>query len=223
MEQPEIIQSNDFDFNIWYKTKDPIFSQISKKSRLPEKWISYKFLKNKKYYNSIIKPINRYVEHLYQPPTLVYIENNIVRLRQGNHAEMFLLIKDSGTFYNLDRPWMRQYYNTNLNFEIPKDCFPGTYKFYVPWYIDADIDILYTRPDEDSPFLIYDTQVSHKAIVDIPQYIEPDFVPFHFKNKGAHMIDDGFGKIPRKSAMFDIVFKADDIMIRRVKEFYEQD
>ena len=32
----------------------------------------------------------------------------------------------------------------------------------------------------------------------------------------------GFGKIPRQTPMFDIVFECDDIMLNRVKDFYEQ-
>jgi hypothetical protein len=32
-----------------------------------------------------------------------------------------------------------------------------------------------------------------------------------------------FGKIKRGVPMFDIIFQADDTIIQRVKEFYEQD
>lgn len=221
MEEPQILHKMDYDFDIWYKTEDPVFSQISIKSRLPQKWVEFKYVKKHK--DSFIKPINRYVEELCPPPKLISIEDNIVRLRQGNHAEFFLLTQPDGSFYNLDRPWMRQYYKTSFNPEIPKDCFPGTYIFYTPWYVDENIEVSYKIPDVDSPFYIYEKTYTHKKFEDSDIYIEPNFIPFHFKNVGSHMDRPGFGKIPRQSPMFDITFKADDIMISRVKEFYEQD
>lgn len=208
-----------YEFDIWYKTKDPIFSDISLKSRLPEKWVSFKYIKHHK--NSIIKPINRYVESLYPPPSLVSIEGNIVTLRQGNHAEIFLLKEENKNFYNLDRPWMRQYYNTNYKPKAPLNCFPETYKFYAPWYIDADVEVFYKTPNEESPFFIYETNSIHKKIKDSEKYIEPDFVAFNFKKEGPHMDRPGFGKIMRQSAMFYIVFECDDIMLREIRSFYE--
>jgi len=217
------VSDTEYDFNIWYKTLDPVFSDISKKSRLPEKWISFENIRNGKYKNSIIKPINRYVEKLYQPPRLISINNNTVTLRQENHAEIFLLIKKNNKFYNLDRPWMRQYYNTEFSPNIPDNCFNGTYNFYVPWFIDADINIKYVSPDCESPFFVYDNSTIWKTIDKEKKYVEPDFVSFHFKSAGPHMINDKFGKIKRYSAMFDMVFTADDIIVERVRKFYEED
>lgn len=211
------------DFSIWYNTYDPIFSEISKKSRLPDKWISFQNVINGEYKDSILKPINRYVEKLYPKPELVNINNNIITLRQNNHAEFFLLIKNNKTFYNLDRPWMRQYYNTKFSPAIPENCFNGTYKFYVPWFIDAKVKIDYKIPDCDTPFFIYETQSEWEQVSETEKYIEPDFVAFNFKNIGPHMVNERFGKIKRNSAMFDMVFEADDIIVERVRKFYEKD
>jgi hypothetical protein len=209
-----------YNYNIWYETYDPIFSEISKKSRLPDKWISFQNISSEIYSKSIIKPINKYVEVLYPRPELIEIKDNVVRLRQKNHAEFFLLDKHSG-FYNLDRPWMRQYYNTSYNPETPDNCFPKTYKFYVPWYIDLDADIFYLNPDSDSPFFIFENSSIHKKVDNTIKFLEPDFVAFNFKNTGSHMINDKFGKIMRGQPMFDMVFTADDIMVETIKEFYE--
>lgn len=221
MKEPQILHNMDYDFDIWYKTNDPIFSEISLNSRLPKKWVEFKYVK--KYKNSIIKPINRYVEQLCPPPKLISIEGNNVRLRQGNHAEFFLLIEQDGSFYNLDRPWMRQYYNTANQIKEPQDCFPGTYIFYTPWYVDANVKIFYEKPEEETAFFIYSQVMDHKEKTEKNLYIEPDFIRFHFKKEGIHMDRPGFGKIPRQTPMFDIVFECDDIMLNRVKEFYEQD
>jgi hypothetical protein len=219
MKEPKMLHDMDYDFYIWDKTKDPIFSKISLQSRLPKKWVEFKYVQ--KYTNSIIKPINRYVEKLYPAPELISIENNIVRLRQKNHAEFFLLLNKNGSFYNLDRPWMRQYYNTENQIKEPADCFPGTYIFYTPWYIDADVKVFYEKPEQETAFFVYTSISNHKEFKDDDIYIEPDFIRFHFKKEGGHINRPGFGKIPRQTPMFDIVFECNDIMLKRVMEFYE--
>jgi len=221
MEKPEIIQSNNHKFNIWHETYDPLFFDISIRSRLPEKWLSYQYIKNAKYKTSPIKPINRYVESLYPCPKLLSIKDNIVTLQQENHADFFLLLKKDGSLYNVDRPWMRQYYKTKYEPQIPEDCFNYVYKFYTPWYVDFDGEVIY-KQSENSPFYIYEFTAKHNLVNQYTRYLEPNFVPFSFKKIGNHMIDDGFGKILRGNSMFDIVFKADDIMINRVREFYEK-
>ena len=215
--------NEDYDYNVWYTTKDPIFVDISKKSRVPEKWLAYDKIRSGQYSESIIKPINPYVEALVPPPSLVSIEGNTVRLRQGNHAEFFLLLEPSGNLRHIDRPWMRQYYNTELTPEIPKDCFPYTFKFYVPWHVDADVNVSYVNPTAYSPFYVYPETVKHNIINDEEIYVEPDFVAFNFRSAGPHMEDKGFAKIKRQNPMFDILFEADDIMLERVRNFYEKD
>jgi len=224
MEQPLMLHEEDkYDFNVWYTTFDPVFSEISKKSRLPEKWTRYEYVLKGKYSDSVIKPINKYVEALYPRPELVSIVGNTVTLRQGNHAEFFLLIKKGGEFFNLDRPWMRQYYRTKNTYDRPENCFLGYYKFYVPWFIDEDIEVRYVRPDVESPFFIQESSASYKKTDKTEVYVEPHFVNFSFKNVGKHMVSPKFGKIKRQQPMFDMVFEADDIMIQRVRNFYEQD
>jgi hypothetical protein len=215
--------NSEYDYNVWYTTKDPNFVEISKKSRVPEKWLAYESIKTGQYKNSFIKPINPYVQALVPAPKLVSINNNTVRLRQGNHAEFFLLLETSGNLRHIDRPWMRQYYNTEIKTDSPVDCFPNTFKFYAPWYIDADIEIKYEVPLTDSPFCIVPTQSLHSTIKEDAKYIEPDFIVFNFKSVGSHMEDKTFAKIKRQSAMFDIVFEADDIILERVRNFYEKD
>jgi hypothetical protein len=36
------------------------------------------------------------------------------------------------------------------------------------------------------------------------------------------MVTEKFGKIQRQSAMFDMVFSATDIIIEKIKDFYEK-
>jgi hypothetical protein len=205
-------------FNIWYNTYDPDFLEISFRSRVPYKWLNYCRVESGKYSKSILKPINKYVERLYPYPDLVSIENNIVRLRQNCHADFFLL-NDSDNFYNVDRPWIRQYYQSK-DLPLPENCFPGTFCFYTPWLIDADISISY-EPVDNSPFWVYPSSGLNSIIDPAVEFVLPNFVKFHFKNSGEHMEDKDFGIIKRGSPMFDVVFKADDTMVKRIKDFYE--
>ncbi len=220
MEKPKISTKQINNFNIWYETEDPNFIDISTRSNIPRGWLSYQAILNGPNKDSIIKPINRYVERLVPAPELVSIENNIVRLRQRNHAEIFLLEKDDGSFYNVDRPWMRQYYNTDQSgYDTPDNCFPGAYKLYIPWILDeyASISI---EPVENSPFYVYPQTINCNPIPNNLEYLYPFFVSFHFKKVGDHMVTEKFGKIQRQSAMFDMVFSATDIIIGKIKDFY---
>lgn len=223
-DKPEMFSNFNRDWEIWDKSKSESFLYITEKSCPFQSWYSYDRVKiNPKYNNSILKPINNYAMHLYPPPKLISIDNNKITLRQGNHAEMFLLIKDDGSFYNLDRPWIRQYYLSDKNYMLPENCFDGIFRFYVPWVLDCRIKVSIKKPPVESPFLIYEDEIYFNIIPNNTSMIEPPFVHFHFKKEGSHMIDPGFAKIKRQSAMYDIEFETDDIMIiDKIKEFYDQ-
>jgi len=214
--------SENYNFNLWYETYDPVFSEISRNSRIPIKWYSFEENKSLVYKTTIIKPINRYVEVLYPKPKLIDISDNIIRLRQYNHAEFFLLEKRHNQFFNLDRPWMRQYYQTKEHPEKVDGCFDPTYKFYTPWVIDENIKISIEQPQEDSPFFIYETSVQREKMMIDQSILEPDFVSFKFKRVGPHMVSDKFGKIKLNTPLFDIVFEGSGTIVERVKDFYEQ-
>jgi len=209
-----------FNFNLWYDTYDPNFIQISHDSNIPEKWIRYQSISRDKYNDSIIKPINRYVEFLYPRPELISIEGSQVRLRQKTHADIFLLENKAG-FRNVDRPHMRQYYQTKKSYPLREDLFEPAFVFYVPWFIDGGATVKFENI-EDSPFLVYESSFTYAAISNTTDYVEPHFVPFRFKRSGKHMVNNNFGKIKRQSPMFDMVFDSSAIMIERIKDFYEK-
>jgi hypothetical protein len=218
--------SNGFNFNIWYESYDPDFIDISQKSFIPEKWLSYQAIDHDRFGESPIKPINRYAERLYPRPSLVSINDNTVRLRQRNHAEILLL--DNAPNYgnglrNLDRPHMRQYYQTNQEYPRSEDCFDPAYIFYTPWIIDENLEVAFEQPEEESPILVYKTMAHFKKESRDAAYVRPKFVPFRFKKIGPHINEVGFGKVKRLSPIFDIVFQADDILVERIEKFYEKD
>jgi len=215
-------------YNIWYDTVDPNFTEINLKSRVPRKWMTFQRVVSGRYKDTIIKPINKYAEVLYPRPDLVSIENNIVRLRQRNHADFYLLVTEEGVqgkrddFYNVDRTWIRQYYQAPDKSNLPDGCFIGTYKFYVPWFIDWDVEASFEPvEDEETPFYTYLNTHRYSTVDKSQDFVEPAFVTFHFKKEGSHMEAPDFGVIYKKSPMFDIVFPADDIMIERIRNFYE--
>ena len=221
MDKPEMQTKEAPTFTIWYDTEDPSFVDICAKSGIPESWMNFDRIRNGPNKDFILKPINKYAESLIPPPKLVSIENNIVRLRQGNHAEFFLLIHEHEGFIHRDRPWIRQYYNTKLDFKA-EDCFDGTFKFYMPWVLDENIQASIQPPTTETPFNTYPSTIQFSKIDPRIKYIETPFIPFNFKSVGPHMVKEGFGKIPRQSAMYDIVFYASDIIVERVKEFYDK-
>lgn len=203
------------DFYIWKKSKSESFLYINDRSRVFPRWLSYSEVK--KTNDCIIKPINLYVERLYPKPKIISINKNVVTLQQQNHAEIFLL-NDVNEFYNIDRPWVRQYYLSDKNLGTKQECFPGNFRFYMPWFVDDDIDATIKQPD-NSPFDIEERNIRFSKVDSNLNRIDPEFIHFNFKKYGKHMIDENFGKIPIGSPMFNIVFEANDIMIDKIKMF----
>jgi hypothetical protein len=206
--------------NAWEESLDPTFVELCHKSFLPKKWISYQSISRNIFDQLPLKPINRYAEFLHKMPELISINNNTITLRQKTHAEIFIL-NENNSFKNIDRPWMRQYYKTAKKYSEDQTCFEPAYIFYVPWAIDDEVSATFSE-SPDSPFKIYESTQKYLPIDPSSEYIEPLFVPFKFKKTGTHIKTPEFGRIKGGSPMFDISFVASDILIERVKEFYER-
>jgi len=215
----EILNNTDFDFDIWYNSYDPNFTEISLKSMIHPKWVSFSRVLDGKYKDSVIKPINKYVESLYPPPKLMSITDGIVTLRQHSHAGIFLL-ETQGKLKALDRPWMRQFYQSKNKFPLDPECFDDVFVLYVPWLIDAHVSVRFSDVT-GSPFRIYPTASHYQKVPLEAHFVEPQFVPFRFYRVGTHIDREGFGKILKDTPMFDITFQADDIIIEKIREFYE--
>lgn len=220
MDKPEMITEVIENFNIWDSSFDPSFIEISHRSRVPYKWISYKRISQDEYYaNSILKPINKYVERLYPAPKLISIGNGEVRLRQYSHAEVFILVTEDTQKF-LDRPWMRQFYKTSELFAKDEECFDNVFLAYTPWIIDLNTSCRFEIPKEESAFKIFEIDKQFYEIPKSSEFVEPMMIPFRFKKVGKHMLDQEFGKVKRFSAIYDIVLPQNDIIEERVKEFY---
>lgn len=204
-------------YDIWYESYDPSFIDISWRSRFPRKWIVFENV-GSQFLESIIKPINQYVEYLYPPPELISIDPDKIILRQHSHADIYLLVSEDGVFSNIDRPWIRQYYQSRHP-EFGDDCFPGVYKAYVPWFIDLDTDVTF-KNIEESALLLSNTNTNFVKISNDIDVIQPIMIPFRFKKNGSHMVDSGLGVIKAGSPMFDIEISSSAIIEERVRKFY---
>jgi hypothetical protein len=207
-------------FNVWYKSFTESFVYINKNSNVRPSWLKYLYVLEGQYKNSIIKPINRYVENLYIKPNLLSIVGNTVTLQQTNHAEIFLLqMKFENKLKALDRPHIRQFYMSDKTKNVGTR-FDQVYRFYIPWFLDIEGAKIKVLQPENSPFIIEEKEFVSKKYEKDSVYVEPEMIFFNFKSDGPHMIDFEFGKIKRLSPMFNLEFEADDIMIERIKEFY---
>jgi hypothetical protein len=117
---------------------------------------------------------------------------------------------------------MRQYYQTKLEYPKSEELFDPVYVFYTPWILDADVDVAFEQPEENSSVNIYKTVFSFKKEAREARYITPKLVPFRFKKRGPHMSTQNLGKVKRLTPIFDMVFSADDILIQKIKDFYEK-
>jgi len=205
---------------IWYETKDPDFIDLSFKSMVKPSWMSYQEVLNGPYKDSIVKPLNNYVQNIGHQPSLLSINGDEITIRYHLAADMFLLKQGDEPLYHVDRLWMRQYYNTSYSMPEQEDCFEGTYKFFVPWFIDANVEVTYLQPSVESAFLINkETDFWHQPPRDA-DLLQPHFVYFKFKNTGSHMEDHELGIPRRGDPMFDMTFRGDAIIVDRIKEQY---
>jgi hypothetical protein len=205
-------------FFIWQNSKTESFLDINKKSNIKDEWLVYSRIKDSSFKDSILKPINLYVKMLYPAPILISDLGSSIILQQRTHAEIFLLQKPD-EFYNVDRPHMRQYYLSDQKLLNNKECFPETFRFYLPWVIDADIDVSILQP-ENSPFLIQEGSLSFRGIDQTTEYIDPPMIYFNFKSIGDHMVEKDFAKIKRLSPICNIEISGDGIIIERLRKFY---
>jgi hypothetical protein len=211
-------------FNIWYKSYTESFLDINKKSNIRPSWLEYSYVLDGEYGNSIIKPINHYVEKLYIKPNLLSIKNNLVVLQQTNHAEIFLLkMNFENRLKALDRPHMRQFYMSDRIKYIENNKFDQMYRFYVPWFLDIDNVKIKIKQPENSPFIIEEKEFISKKYSKNDKHVDPEMIFFNFLSNGSHMIDEEYGRIKRLSPMFNLEFDADDIIIDKIKEFYGKD
>ena len=208
------------DFNIWYKSRKESFLYINERSNIKDAWLDYSEVLSSKYKDLILKPINKYVQNLYQPPSLIEIKNGNVILEQSSFAEIMLLQKNGQSHLTaMEKIHMRQFYLSDKELEEDAECFNTIYRLFVPWIVDIPNLNISIEPIDNSAFKIIPQQITSLDYNKMDR-VDPEMLTFRFKKMGDHMIDSEYGKILRYTPMFRMIFPVNDIMVKRIEEFY---
>ena len=203
----------------WVNCENDSFSEITNKNfQLPHNWAHSQPIRDGKYSEAILKPVNGYAMNFYPIPELHILDNSIA-LRYKTHAEIWLE-KMSFGLYALDKTWQRQFYPSQLQQQTPQDCFNALYKFYVPWIIDKDIECR-VESIADSPFKIIKDSVSFNKLDDGLIW-NVDWFHFAIKNNSSVIQEyhgDTYGIIEVGSNICDVIIEDQDTIKELVKQY----
>jgi hypothetical protein len=210
----------DNNFNIWYETYDPDYLDINIKSRVPDVWMRWDTIADD-HSDSIIKPLNQYLDYMCPPPELVSIEGNTIILQQNSYAEI-MIDNTKDDFFSIEKVWLREYYKSRYPVADKIENFPDGFTYFMPWIIDEDVSVKIDSID-GSPFSVVAKQFAFKKIIGTPEYISPVPINFSFKRAGKHMkVENSWGIIRKGTPVYSMTMVVDDIIVQRVKDFYEK-
>lgn len=217
-----IVKNNIRGSEFWVNSELMNFPDIQIQSRVPGKWLHYTDLEPEYSFN-LVKPINRYVSNLYPKPEIVSIVGNTVRLIQKTHAEIWVKIDKKGEdLYALDKTWQRQFYPSPDRHSF-EDCFLPTYRFYVPWFINKNINVIFKEVDsEESPFRCLQSEIYWIPPHPHTKIVNTNFVSFGIKRQGKHMENEEYGIISIGSPMYEIVVQLEEPDIEKIRREYEK-
>lgn len=203
----------------WLQCHSNSFIEIQNIAKVKPNWKSFKkVLENSQYKNSILKPINNYVLHLYPKPELISYKEDELVLRQKTHADIWLYDYKK-YLYVLDRPHQRQLYPSQIKSFLPNTLvYPDQFRFYVPWVFDYPCEVLYRNvKNENSPFLILEKNINYDYIDNSLQEIDTEFIPFYIYKESKYKIDSDYGIIKFGTPMYDIIIKDKNIIKEIIK------
>jgi hypothetical protein len=150
----------------------------------------------------------------------VSIENNLITLEYLSFAEIMLLKrKHKNILSAMEKVHMRQFYLSDIIDQSDDSCFEEVYRLFVPWIVDSPGTTMKIVGINNSPFKVFETEGRFSDYQCLNR-IDPKMLYFQFKKIGDHMIDSEYGKISRSTPTFRLMFSGDDIMVKRVEEFY---
>jgi hypothetical protein len=204
----------------WVNSKNYTFKKLTEDlTKLPVEWQRSNL--NQHNNNKILKPINGYAEVFSKKPELINRSGKNV-LRQSTHAEIWVESLDIG-IYALDKCWQRQFYPSNVDFDIPVECYKASYKFYTPWILDYNGGFEIEEVD-GSPFKILNNKINFDPIDIENKYWDPQWIYFAFKNNNEYVKfyeDDEYCIIPLGTPMYDIIIKDKDLLNKLIGEYEE--
>ncbi len=211
------IKNNIIGSDFWLNSEELSFSEITSISKVPDRWRRFDIIEDE-YSDCLIKPVNRYVSNLYPRPELISLNEDTgdVLLRQKTHAEIWVSPKGDD-LYALDKTWQRQFYPSKNKY-IEEDCFIATYRFYVPWFPDADIEVQIQESPE-TPFNVRPQQIKFNKLEGVVVF-DTEFVDFKIKSVGPHIVNSKYGIIDIATPMYDIKFNATKEQIERLVKQY---
>lgn len=202
----------------WVNSEKYTFKELTDGlTKLPVEWQRSNL--DTKNYNKVLKPVNGYANVFSQKPLLLNNSGEYV-LRQSTHAEIWVETLDIG-IYALDKCWQRQFYPSDLDFNITNECYQASYKFYTPWILDYDggFEI---KEIENSPFKILKNKINFEKINVENKYWNPQWVYFAFKNNTEYVKyyeDDQYCIIPLGTPVYDIIIKDRDLLKDLIGEY----
>lgn len=205
----------------WINSENLSFSTIVRQSKMPDHWARYDsgYMGGIK---SILNPINRYAFSLYPRPQILSINNNLVTFRQRTHAEIWVEDKGNDTLYALDKCNQRQFYPSANSFEN-NECFKPTYRFYIPWFINKEIDVTIKNvKDEQTPFYVKEKTFRSSVIERHIPYADTEFVDFKIKNTGRYFLKEKYAIISKSTPMYDMSATFSDEEIEGLAKDYGQ-
>jgi hypothetical protein len=204
--------------NYWVNSENKTFPELVKDNhQLFTNWGNSEIAFNEKYINKILKPLNSYSEIFSIKPEII-INNNNFYLRYYTHAEIWVEPREDG-IYALDKCWQTQFYPSDKNFILKKDCYKASYKFYVPWMIDSNCS-LKVFSIEDSPFVILNDKINFTSIAK-KNILDCHWFYFSIKSIGNHIEqheDDIYSIIKIKTPICDILIDNESIIERLMNE-----
>lgn len=201
-----LYKNNMLGSSFWLNCDNLSFNQIQQQSFVNPKWLN----EDKSFDNKIIKPVNRYVSLFGNYPELIKQDDFLI-LRQKTHAEIWIE-KMNDVLYAVDKVQQRQFYpSSNIMFD--KNCFKPTFKFYIPWIINKNIDCK-IKPIENSIFLVEEKNISFKE----NNILDTEWVNFLFKINDFFIKNEYF-IIPIGEPMFDIIVTDKELIKEIINEY----
>lgn len=194
------------DSKSWIDMQNSNFIDIINKSNIQfDDWKNFQYVLSGEHKNSLLKPVNNYVNYFGIKPDIVKIKNGHYSIRYRSYSEIFLYLKKDNSLYAVEKSWLRQFYlSPNLYEELPDNVLSkNVYRFFIPWFLDQDIEYSIKQSESNSVKIIESKGQFNKSNIET-DIKDTGFVDFYFTNSKEHMINKNLGLIKRGTPLYEI-------------------